>query len=157
MASSILAPVELGESELLFTEMETREILKFFWPAFTSSIATIVISNATRAFAQSLLMLAIDASNTMGFVQVLGTTVVKPTKSIKALTEKLAKRFVKRWWKNTHQKDLLNAKIYESIRRDISWYYRSMLEERLNGIASRTLRGRPFFAGQTKKSGAVWV
>ena len=135
MGSIIVTAPDIPESELVFSDDETRDILKFFWPNLASGIDAMVIDTETRRLAQMLLIAAIDASYAMGFVEALFTTVAKPGRSLGAMGKKLATKFVKHWWKHATQTDLMNAKVYDSIRKEVARQCRTAVDMRLHGIA----------------------
>jgi hypothetical protein len=90
MGAYLIAVPDMADSELVFNDDETRQILKFFYPASAAGIANMTVTNDTRRFAQTLLIAAIDASYAMGYIQALGRTVVHPGSGIKSLAKNWA-------------------------------------------------------------------
>ncbi|MCW7540491.1 hypothetical protein OOT46_21950 [Aquabacterium sp. A7-Y] len=110
-----VSPVDIGDSELIFDDLETKQILKFFWPHRASRIDLMEVSTEVRRFAQTLLIAAIDASYAMGYIESLFRTVAKPA-GLGKMGLKLARRYVRHWWKHATLKDLQDVRIYESVR-----------------------------------------
>lgn len=141
MGAYLIAVPDMADSELVFNDDETRQILKFFYPASAAGIANMTVTNDTRRFAQTLLIAAIDASYAMGYIQALGRTVVHPGSGIKSLAKKLGNRFVKHWFKHATRENLLEVKIYDSVRNSIALavatQMRLMLSEQVSGLRTR--------------------
>jgi hypothetical protein len=116
---SIVVP-DFSDSELVFDDDETKLVLKFFYPASGAAIDNMTLNTEARRFAQTLLIGAIDASYGIGYIQALGKTVVRPGSGVRSLAKKLAKRFVAHWFKHATQEDLLEVKIYDSVRNSIA-------------------------------------
>jgi hypothetical protein len=132
---SIAPPNDISDVQLVFGEDETRRILVFFWPYLSSKINALNIDTEVRRFAQSILIAAIDASYAMGFVHKLFTTITNPRGGLKAMGKKLARSYVKHWWKHTKQTDLQDARIYETVRNAVAGAYgpqiRMFIEEQV--------------------------
>jgi hypothetical protein len=145
MGSILINVPKIPASDLVFNETETRDILKFFWPMYSARIDAMDIDIGTRRMAQSLLMAAIDASYALGFVDLLFTSVAKPGKSLASMGKKLAKKYAKHMWQHATEKDLMEAKIYETIRKAVAYQCRYLLDSRLNGLARMPGRIAPFY------------
>lgn len=100
------------------------------------------VTTGARQLAQTILISAIDASYAMGWIEALFRTVSKPA-NLAGLGKKLAKNFVKHWWKHARVKDLENVKIYETVRMTVARQFRSDARMFLEGISAR-LRVTPF-------------
>ena len=135
MGTILIAVPDFGDEELIFDESETKQILSFFWPSRSAQISGLNIDNDARRLAQTALVAAIDGSYSMGYVEALFRTVVRPGSGIKAFGKKLARRFVKHWWKNAKPKDLEDVRIYESVRNSIALGLSSRMLDVLNGIS----------------------
>lgn len=134
MGQSLFSPVDVPDTELLFDAAETRQILKFFWPHQSAALDALSITSNIRRFAQQLLIAAIDASYAMGFIEILATSVVRRgALDVKKLGKRLAQRFLRHWWKHATEKDLMDVKIYESVRAKIAVNFRTAMEEYLAG------------------------
>lgn len=151
---AVIIPPTIDDSQLIFDETETREILIFFWPGLRREIAEMSVTNETRRLAQSLLISGIEASYAMGYLQIVFETIANPKGGLKKMGQKLAKAAAKHWWKHTKAKDLENIRIYESVRATISNHYSSMIRLMISGEAS--LRLTPFYAALQGPSQA-WV
>ncbi len=122
------------DNDLIFDEEQTRHILLFFFPPDKDTIYKLPIDNAVRNFAQGLLVEAVDASYSMGYVEAVFMTIYdflvsrKLTKGYVDFMKTLAKKAMKHWFKHAKQKDLMHAKIYESVRLKIQSHFRSNLQ-----------------------------
>lgn len=144
--TQVIIPPSVSDSDLVFDEAETRQILAFFWPQphLASQIGSMTTTNEVRRFAQSLLIAAVDASYAMGYVEILFTTVANPRGGLKKLGQKLAKRFISHWWKHTKPQDLENIRIYESVRRTVSYNFAGPFQVLLAENSAR-VRLVPFY------------
>lgn len=117
---------EFRESELLFDEKETRAVLEFFFPTDRIQIYKASITNELRAFAQGLLVAAIDASYAMGYVEIIFKSTANPASSVKSVINKLVRKGAQYWFKNRRGgQSLSDVKIYESVRVQLSRSFRS--------------------------------
>ena len=153
--TDVIIPPTIDNSQLIFDEAETREILVFFWPSLSSRLNEAEMTSEFRSFAQSLLIAAIDGSYAMGFMDILLTSVANPRGGLKKLGKKLARRYLQHWWKHTSPKDLEDVKIYESVRATVARNFGRVIVLMLseNGAA---LRLSPFFVATSGPS-QVWV
>jgi len=113
------------EAELIFDEEETRAILKFFFLADQQLIETTPVTNSLRKFAQGLLVEAVDASYAMGWVEVAFRWAVNPGPALRKALQKLARGAVRHWFKHLNDQSLLDAKIYERVRDQLTRNFRS--------------------------------
>lgn len=112
-----------------------------------------------RRYAQALLVVAIDGSYLLGFVQILFNVVFrqKPGTSIKKLIGKVTRKSTKHWWKQATERDLEDPRIYETVRVAIAGKQKPKVEQRLNGIPV-TSRGRSRIEfGNIEPGEQVWV
>ncbi len=142
MGSIIITIPDIPDADLIYSEAETRAILKFFWPDYATPIDGLAITNSVRAFAQTALIAAIDGSYAMGYINILWDAlthrVTHPNGDIRQLARRLARNFIRHWWRHTTQQDLLqNVRIYESVRASVARDLRHGLEEYRNGLALR--------------------
>jgi hypothetical protein len=151
----MIAPPEIADSELLFDETETRDILVFFWPQQSATICSMTVTDEVRRFGQSILIAAIDASYAMGYVEALFKTVANHRGGVKKLAQKLARRFIQHWWKHAKVQDLRNVRIYEDVRLTISRNYRSAFEILRSAGKARVRTTPVLMAGHV--SGRCWV
>lgn len=143
----LVTPPDISETDLLFDEHETRQIFKFFWPARSEQIEQMEASNHRRMFAQQLLIVGIDSTYALGFVETLMKLYLQPRagfKGLKAMGKKLAQRYLRHWWKHATQKDLEDPKVAEAVRSRIAANFRSNIEEFINNVAYRP-RFTPFY------------
>lgn len=124
---------ELDASQLLFDESETRAILRFFRPGLIPKINTFTpVDDEVRKLSQALLMVAIESSYAMGYVDILFAVVGGGGRpgfpGLQAMGRKLAMRYAAHWWKHTRQKDLMNVRIYDTVRRTIERNFASVIE-----------------------------
>ena len=103
--------------ELLFNEAETRTVLKFiFAPTHHKDIDSLPMSDRLREFAQALLVEAIDASYTIGYVKALIESVANPTKGAIKIIKSFGRKASLHWFKYASVHDLQNVKIYDFVR-----------------------------------------
>lgn len=125
-----------SRSELIFDEMETKEILKFFFKADRQAIESCEITEGLRNFAQGLLVAAMDASFAMGWIEVTFRWAANPGAGMKKTMKKLAKAASKHWFKHLKAgQSLEDANVYESIRDPLARSFRSPLQIILLGKA----------------------
>lgn len=151
MGSILISYPDISDADLVFDESEATDILRFFWPGLNDKIASMIVTTDTRRFAQTLLIAAVDASYAMGFIHGLANVITrrKPGTSLKVLVKKLARRYMKHWWKHATQEDLLDAKIYESVRQSVAAKNKPGMEHRLEGLARLHQRPFPFHMAGT--------
>ncbi|MEJ8848667.1 hypothetical protein [Variovorax rhizosphaerae] len=147
MTITLATVPELSDSDLIFDEKETRSILNFFWPDLAGSIAALPIGTGAKRFAQQNLIVAVDASYAVGYVDILVSTVIsrRPSTTVSEAVKKLARRYVKHWWKHATQENLASATIYEVVRKQVAANFRIQLLMLINGESARLPRV-PFFA-----------
>lgn len=155
MGSILINVPDIPESDLVFNEEETRDILRFFWPMYASRINSMDIDTNTRRLAQGLLVAAIDASYALGFVDLLFTSIAKPGKRLASMGKKFVKKYAKHIWKHATEDDLLNARVYGTVRRAVAYQCRYLLEARLNGVADARHRVAPFYA--INQASQIWA
>lgn len=100
------------------------------------------VSTEARRFAQALFVAAIDASSALGWVDTLFASVSRPA-NLSALGKKLARNFVKHWWKNAKVKDLDNVKIYDTVRETVARNFRTSMDVLLAELTAQ-IRLQPF-------------
>jgi hypothetical protein len=129
-----------SQSELVFDERETKEILIFFFQADRQGIDSCEITEGLRNFAQGLLVAAIDASFAMGWIEVTFRWVANPGAGLRKSMKKLVKAASKHWFKHLKaSQSLEDAKVYESIREQLARSFRSPLQVILLGKAQGPL------------------
>lgn len=113
--------------ELVLDEQETRQALKFFFPADSANIDAMAVTDNTRNFAQGLLVAGIDASYTMGYVDALVSSLFRSGPHAGKLIKGFGKKAAKHWFKHARASDLMDAEIYETVRVEISRRFRTDL------------------------------
>jgi hypothetical protein len=124
-------------NELLFDAQETRDILKFIFISKKSVIDTLKPDDSMRAFAQGLLLEAIDASFAIGFVAAIWRATVNPTSSVSRILQKFSRKAAMHWFKQANTRDLNNIRIYEIVRRDIDYAFGRIMGLYIEGVASQ--------------------
>lgn len=124
-----------SESELLFDEQETKDILKFFFPPLQQQIDAATVTIELRNFAQGLLVEAIDATYALGYVEILLKAYFNPGASMKKALTKIGKKATAHWFKHATQHDLLHARISSRVRDQLTINFKSYLTLLLAGIA----------------------
>lgn len=132
--------LSFSESELIFDAQETKEILKFFFQADRQQIESIQITNELRNLAQGLLVAAVDASYAMGWVDLVRTWSVNPGQGMKRALQKLALRAARYWFKHLKNRPLNEAKIYESVRKELARRFKSHFVISIQAKAQGTRR-----------------
>ena len=155
MGSLLLNVPDIDDADLIFDVDETRQILHFFWPSLSSTIAQMTIENDARRLAQTALVAAIDGSYAMGYVEAMFRTLARPGSGIKSMGKKLARRFVKHWWKHATQNDLNDVRIYESVRAAIASALRRHFDGVAQGVAMR--RGARQFYARVQETQRAWA
>jgi len=89
------------------------------------------INDNARGFAQGLLVAAIDASYTMGYVQIIFDSFLRSPFDAGKLIKSFGKKAAKHWFKNAKGVDLMDAKIYEVVRISISNSFRLEIDPML--------------------------
>ncbi len=135
MGSVLINVPDIADSDLIYDEAETRQILKFFWPNDAVAIDAMSITNDARRLAQTALIAAIDGSYAMGYLEKLLQGITRPSKGIGALAKRLARNFTRHWWRHAQPRDLEDVRIYESVRSSLAQNLRKRLEDVKNGLA----------------------
>jgi len=126
---------KFNESELIFDEIETKIILKFFFTSSRSQITSMTVTKRVREFAQGLLLEAVDASYAMGFIEALFRSSANPGAGPLKVIKKFGKKAVKHWFKHASEGDLLDVKIYEIVRWQLERNFRTDMLAYISGIA----------------------
>ncbi len=122
-------------SELIFDNDETIIILKFIFSSQHSIIDELDITDEVREFAQGLLVEAVDASYAMGFIDSLFRATMNPQDGAKKVITKFGRSAAKHWFSHATAKDLMQIKIYDRVREQLSYSFGRVLLMYLNGIA----------------------
>jgi hypothetical protein len=130
---------DISDSDLMFDEAETREILLIFWPDSSAKIKAMPVTTDARRLAQALLIAAIDASNQMGYYEVLFRSASRPNATVQRVIRALARHFVQSWWHHTDPHDLQNVRLYQAVVNILAANFRSEFDMVANGMS---LRGR---------------
>jgi len=149
-----------SENELIFDEVETKDILKFFFQHLRHRIDGAAVTTELRNFAQGLLVEAIDGTYALGYVEIIWRASYNPgTGMLKALA-KIGRKAAKHWFKHATQDNLLKAKISSRVRDQLAHSFASVLPMMLEGIASVPQRGWAHVAhvcfGQSSKTDLLW-
>jgi hypothetical protein len=112
-------------SEVRLDNQQAFDVLRFFFQHNTSiNISQITIED--RAFAQALLVEAVDASFQMGFVESIFRSAMSLTPSVKDIIKGLLKYAAKSWFRHATGRDMSDPKIYESVRVTLVRNFRSV-------------------------------
>lgn len=115
---------EFTAEELILDEEEAKQVLVFFFPADGTLIEGMSMTASARAFAQGLLVEAIDRSYAMGYVEALFSSIRRRPLP---MLRKFARKASAHWFKHATLRDLMNAKIYETVRQQLSANFRFVL------------------------------
>lgn len=120
MGPIILTVPYIPDANLLYNEDETRRILKFFWPEFAADIDDLPITNDVRRFAQTALIAGIDGSYAYGYMDAIFQALTHRNRDVAQLGQRLARNFLRHWWRHARERDLQDVRIYDFVRRDIA-------------------------------------
>lgn len=134
---SLNLPV-ISDDNVVLSEQEAKEVFVFFWPQKKQTIGKMSAGINERRYAQALLIVAVDASYLMGFVEQLVDVLLrrKPGTSIQTLVKKLTRKYVKHWWEHVTQENLSDAKVYDTVRQTTALKQKTRFEMMLLGIAA---------------------
>jgi len=93
------------------------------------------IDDRARAFAQGLLVEAIERSCQLGFVEALFRAGANPTKGATAVLKSFGKRAAKHWFKHATAKDLSDIKIYDMVRDRLAVNFHFHMHALIEGYA----------------------
>lgn len=139
MGAIAIAVPDFPDAQLIFNADETREILRFFWPARSGDINKATVGNGLRRFAQTVLIVAVDASYPIGFLKsLLGGAATPP--ALARLVGKLAWSGSRNWFSHATAKDLRHARIARAALMDVTWQYATQFTQYLEGVEIGTRR-----------------
>ena len=117
--SIVLTIPDFADSQLVFDDMETRQILVFFWPERSAGITGLAVSNNVRRLAQTARVAAIEGSYAMGFIeQTFKSASSGP--NVAKWGWKLATGSIGHIWRHAKSSDLRKLRLYESVRRRVA-------------------------------------
>ncbi|MBP7167200.1 MAG: hypothetical protein KBB64_06045 [Bacteroidia bacterium] len=121
------------KNELIFDQEAANKILCWFFN--DNQLKTNELTHEDIAFAQGLILEAVDSSNAMGVVhQLMKTFVYKVPSSFSAIRN-LVVFFVARsipiWWKNRNIKNLKELEVYDVIKNSLILAHRSEWHSRV--------------------------
>lgn len=145
MGSILITVPDIRDADLIYNEDETRRILRFFWPWLASQFDDLSIANDVRRFAQTMLIAAVDGSYAMGYVaglwDLLSHALTHPNASVLDLVKRLARNYVKLWWRHATKQDLENPRIYETVRNAVAYGNAGLVQDIIAGKLSALKRG----------------
>ena len=104
--------------EVILSGQDAHAVLHFF--SIEPGISPAAMTIDDRAFAQALLVEAIDASYEMGYAEAIFRSVFGKTPaslaSVASILANLAVRAARNWFEHASAADLQNPSIYESVR-----------------------------------------
>jgi hypothetical protein len=160
MSGGFVTLRNFSEHELIFDEAETKDILKFFFQHHKQRIDAAIVTIALRNFAQGLLVEAVDATYALGYVEILLTTFYNPGGGMKKALMKAGRKAARHWFKHATDRDLHNAKVAETVRRQLSYAFATSMREMLDGLALGQTDRKTFLAhvqyGRPSKSDTMW-
>lgn len=119
--------------ELALNKEQAGRVLRFFFP--DQPIDPGILTDDDVSFAQALLVEAIDASNEMGYAQVLFDKAFMKVPAdfsfVKDLVKAVCRRAAQNWFRHATGKDMSDPQIYESVRLTIARNFRSVWAIRL--------------------------
>jgi hypothetical protein len=116
-------------NEIIISRHDAWKILKFFWPE--CHLPENELTDQDVAFAQALMVEAIDASYKMGYVHILYDAfygkIPGSLGDVKDMIKEFAKAAAKHWFKHARKNDLKDAEIYSTVRVTIARNFRSVI------------------------------
>jgi hypothetical protein len=137
VGSIIITVDDIPDSQLVYNEEETRQILKFFWPDLEVTIDNMTIDNDARRLAQVAMIAAIDGTYAYGYIAGLFHTLSRRNLNLRQLGRRLARNFVRHWWEHATQRDLEDVQIYDYVRIQVGSSLRSRIDGMRNGASLR--------------------
>jgi hypothetical protein len=102
-------------NEVRLDAQQAFDILRFFFQHNTSiNLSQITIED--RAFAQALLVEAVDASFHMGFIESIFSSAMSLTPSVRDIVKDLLKYAAQSWFRYATGQNLSDPQIYDSVR-----------------------------------------
>jgi len=145
------------KQELMFDDEETKIILKFIFKDKVGVVDNIKINDRVRGFTQGLLVEAIDASYALGFVEALFKSAVNPGAGANKILSKFGKQAFKHWFKHATANDLMQIKIYETVRVQLALNFGRILTMYANGLAKNEINHSAFIAyADNDNSKGIW-
>ena len=127
---------QFKQDELLFDQGQSWSILKFFF--LDPGVQPNSLTTKDRAFAQALLVEAIDASYDMGFIEIIFSVFMNKTpastKGIAKLMKKFLEKTAEHWFRHATKDNLRNPRIYESVRVSLARNFSTPWRIRRNGL-----------------------
>ncbi len=113
--------------ELIFNTEETKTILYFFFQGDHPLIDRLEVSDRIRSFAQKLLVKAVDASLSMGYVRLLYQAFsFRPGPGeMRRILGKLAAEAAIHWFEHAKVTDFSRMRVYDSVRGALAVGFRS--------------------------------
>lgn len=137
---------QFNDDQLILDDQETIEILKFFFRKKHDMIEQMQVDNDLREFAQGLLIEAVDASYSFGFIDILFRSLLSPRPNVRKILKKFAKRASKHWFKHATAGDLTQIKIYDRVRERLEANFGPVLRMHYNGTAGNLKVNAAFIA-----------
>ncbi len=139
MGNIVLTIPDFADDQLGFDDVETQQILCFFWPADQAAINALTeVSGDLKRLAQTALVAAIEGTYAMGFIDTAWSSLRGvPTLGVAKWARKLASKLVRYTWRHAKQKDLKNTQVYESVRARVAVNLKSKFGMSLNGATWR--------------------
>ena len=129
-----MALKQFNSSEIRLSREEALRVLRYFFGA-SVNISPSDLTPQDVAFAQGLLVEAIDASYAMGYVHVVYDAFyakIPANLEIGDLLKDVAKGAAKNWFRHATQKDLMTAEIYDNVRVTVAGNFRSVWKIRMD-------------------------
>ncbi|PAU82223.1 hypothetical protein CK501_03515 [Halovibrio salipaludis] len=142
--------------EILLDGEEARTVLYFiFTDAEKNLIDRLEMDEKARGYAQGLLVEAIDASYSIGYLEKLFRSAANPTKGAVKLLKSFAKKASKQWFKHASASDLQNVRVYQFVVDHLATQFKSEL--RILLASERELKTSAFFAYTVPRQGLIKV
>ncbi|QLE86640.1 hypothetical protein FLM48_17115 [Shewanella sp. Scap07] len=121
------------QEELTLTNEETKLVLKFIFNRMPVNL----IDNLTiKEFTQALLVSAIDASYSIGYVESLFRATANPTTSTQKVIQDFTKNAAKHWFKYATINDLKNVKVYVAVCNELARRFKTKFQLLATGLSN---------------------
>ncbi|WP_394203071.1 hypothetical protein [Shewanella waksmanii] len=125
------------QDELILTSEETKLVLKFIFNRMpVDLIDNLTINDSIKEFTQALLVSAIDASYSIGYVEALFRATANPTTSTQKVIQDFTKNAAKHWFKYATINDLKNVKIYVAVRNELARRFKTKFQLLATGLSN---------------------
>lgn len=122
---------KFSKSEVVLNDMEAWQVLVFFFGGNAGTTPR-WLTPQDRAFAQALLVKAVDASKQLSWIQELWSSTANPSTGVRSVLRSLATKAARDWLASRKPEDFKDAKIYTMVKNELTRSYRSTWQIRID-------------------------